>query len=136
MKQLIKNHGPKMFLGGFFLGVLMFAVVAFNTGRNQDKPPREIVLLATDVAFHLTGETARPNPTLTLKKGAPVKLVIRNTDPEKLLHCFTIGGLNVKTTGSLAGGASETLLFTPKERGTFVYACLLHPSMSGKLVVE
>jgi plastocyanin len=77
-----------------------------------------------------------PNPTLTLRKGEPVKLVLRNDDPGTLLHCFVIPGLNVKTTESLAGGESEILLFTPRERGGYVYACLLHPAMAGKLVVE
>jgi plastocyanin len=53
-----------------------------------------------------------------------------------VLHCFIIGGLNVKTTRNLATGESETLTFTPRERGAFSYACLMHPMMVGKIVVE
>jgi plastocyanin len=92
--------------------------------------------VATDVAFQLVDQPGKANPPITLKKGQPVKLVISNAEPEKVLHCFTIAGLNVKTSGSLAAGESETLLFTPAKRGTYAYACLMHPSMTGRVVVE
>jgi plastocyanin len=135
MKYIIQTHGLKLFLAGFAAGVLTLAVVAFN-GSREKAPPREIVLVTDDLAFYEAGQLDRPNPTLQLKVGQPVKLVIRNEEPGKVLHCFNTGGLGVKTTGSLATGESETLTFTPRKKGTFVYACLLHGSMAGKLVVE
>ncbi len=136
MKKLIKNHGGKMFLTGFLAGVVVFALTAFSFGKSKPVVPREIVLIASETAFYLPDQRDKPNPPITLKKGQPVKLVLRNEDPEKVLHCFTITGLNVKTAGSIAGGESETLSFTPKKKGTFAYACLMHPSMVGKLVIE
>jgi FtsP/CotA-like multicopper oxidase with cupredoxin domain len=136
MKELIKNHGGKMFLAGFLAGVLMFALMAFSFGKPKSNPPREIVLITSETAFFLPDQRDKPNPPITLKKGQPVKLVLRNEDPEKVLHCFTITGLNVKTAGSIAGGESETLTFTPRKKGTFAYACLMHTSMVGKLVIE
>ena len=135
MKQIIQNHGFKVFLTGFITGLLTLAVVAFN-GRREKSEPREIVLVANAIEFYVENRPQEPNPTLRLKAGQPVKLVVRNDEPGKVLHCFTTGALGVKTTGSLAAGESETLQFTPRKKGTFVYACLLHGSMAGKLVVE
>lgn len=125
-----------MFVVGFLAGVLTLALTAFYGGRPQDAPPREIVLVASDVAFYLAGQPDKPNPPITLKKGQSVKLVISNAEPDRVLHCFTIAGLNVKTEGSLAAGETENLLFTARKRGTYPYACLMHPSMTGKVVVE
>ena len=132
MKDLKTRSFVALFLGG----VLTLTVAAFYGGPRRKAPPREIELVATRVAFQLAGHPDKPNPPVTLKKGQPVKLVIRNADPEKILHCFSVGGLNVKTTRSLEGGEAETLHFTPAKKGTFVYACLMHPSMAGKLIVE
>jgi plastocyanin len=53
-----------------------------------------------------------------------------------VLHCFTIGGLGVATSRDLSTGESESLAFTPTETGTFAYACLMHPMMTGKVVVR
>jgi hypothetical protein len=135
MKQLMQTQAFKVFCAGFIAGVLTLTVVAFNLQREK-APLREIVLVANAVEFYLEGQPEQTNPTLRLKAGQPIKLVIRNEEPGKVLHCFNTGDLGVKTTGSLAGGESEALLFTPKKKGTFVYACLLHATMAGKLVVE
>jgi heme/copper-type cytochrome/quinol oxidase subunit 2 len=136
MATLIRNHGGKMFLAGFVAGLLTLGVMAFSGTKPSDRPPREVVLLGRSIAFYLPDQPDKPNPTLTFKKGEPVRLIIRNDEPGRVLHCFTITGLNVKTSSDLAAGQTETLSFTPKQKGTFAYACLLHPSMTGKLVVE
>jgi plastocyanin len=137
MQKMIQNHGVKLFLAGFAAGVLTLALLAFNNRQGERAlSTRQIVLVSTDVEFYLEGKPEDPNPTLKLKVGQPVNLVIRNEEPGKVLHCFNTGDLGVKTTGTLATGESEMLHFTPKKRGTFVYACLLHANMVGKIVVE
>jgi plastocyanin len=136
MPQIIKKHGVKMFAAGFVAGLLVFAAMAFTAQRPQDWSAHEIVLIAKDVAFRQPDHTDQENPTIRLKKGKTVRLTVLNQEPEKVLHCFIIGGLNVKTTRNLATGESETLTFTPRERGAFSYACLMHPMMVGKIVVE
>lgn len=125
-----------MFLAGFLAGVLTLAAVAFRAAKSSDRPPRELVLVGRSIAFYLSDQPDTPNPTLFLKKGEPVRLVIRNDEPGRVLHCFTITGLGVKTSSDLAPRQSETLTFTPKKKGVYAYACLLHPSMTGTLVVE
>ena len=136
MATIIKKHGNKMFAGGFIAGLLVFAVMAFNQRADNGSSPREIVLITKDVVFQNASQPNEPNPVIRLKKGETVKLTLLNQEPDKVLHCFTIGGLGVKTSRHLNTGESETLTFTPREKGVFSYACLMHPMMAGKLIVE
>jgi FtsP/CotA-like multicopper oxidase with cupredoxin domain len=112
------------------------ALPALSLRQRPTPQPREIVLISRDVSFWVAERPQEPNPPLRLTRGQPVKLILRNEEPDKVLHCFTIGGLDVKSTRNLAGGESETLAFTPTQSGTFTYACLMHPMMAGKVVVE
>ena len=105
-------------------------------GKTVPAATEEIVLVAKDVAFRLADHPDEPNPPLQLTRGRPVKLIVRNEEPGKVLHCFTIGGLDVATTRNLATGESESLSFTPAESGTFAYACLMHSTMTGKVIVN
>jgi hypothetical protein len=137
MAEIIKKHGAKMFAAGFIVGALLFAIMAFSVDSSPNvAQERQIVLLAKDVAFYKAGETGPANPTIYLKKGEPVTLTLINQEPGQVLHCFSIGGLGIKTSRSLATGESEMLTFTPAERGVFSYACLMHPMMAGKILVE
>lgn len=117
----------------FGLGTVLFVM---NRRRSGGSPPEEIVLVAKDVAFRLADRPNDPNPALRLTRGRPVKLTVRNEEPGKVLHCFTITGLGVGTSRDLATGESEELVFTPKDAGTFAYACLMHPLMTGRIVVQ
>jgi heme/copper-type cytochrome/quinol oxidase subunit 2 len=127
----------KIFAIGFIAGLLVFAVMAFNVGHSRNgASAREIVLITKDISFQLASQPDTPNPPIHLKKGETVKLTLLNQEPGKVLHCFTLGGLGLKTSRDLATGESETLTFTPRERGVFSYACLMHPMMTGKIVVE
>jgi heme/copper-type cytochrome/quinol oxidase subunit 2 len=137
MSPIIKKHGTKMFAIGLMAGLLVFAVMAFNVERPRNgSPAREMVLITKDISFRLPSRPDVPNPPLHLKKGETVKLTLLNQEPGKVLHCFTLGGLGVKTSRHLATGEWETLTFTPREKGVFSYACLMHPMMAGKIVVE
>ena len=98
--------------------------------------PREIVLTNRGLVFQFPDQPGLPNPPIQLKKDQPVKLTIRNDEQNRLLHCFNILGLDVQTSRKLANGESETLTFTPKRAGTFMYTCMLHPRMMGKVIVE
>jgi plastocyanin len=137
MAEIIKKHGAKMFAAGFIVGALLFAIMAFSVGQSPNAArERQIVLLAKDVAFYQAGEAGPANPTIYLKKGETVTLTLINQEPGQVLHCFSIGGLGIKTSRSLATGESEMLTFTPTVRGVFSYACLMHPMMAGKILVD
>ena len=70
-----------------------------------------------------------------LKRGQVTELVLRNEDPNRILHCFAISGLDVKVP-SIDSGQTVSVTVRPSERGTLTYACLMHPPMAGKLIVQ
>ena len=94
-----------------------------------------ITIVAKDQAFHLEGQPELRNPPITLKRGEVTELVLRNEDPNRVLHCFSISGLDVKVP-SIDSGQTVTVTVRPSERGTLTYACLMHPPMAGKLIVQ
>jgi heme/copper-type cytochrome/quinol oxidase subunit 2 len=119
-------------------GVALLLAAAFpgcDNSNNLGEAKTRIVLVAKNQAFHLENQPEIPNPPITLKRGEVAALVLRNEDATNVLHCFSIGGLNVKTS-SIDAGQSTTVTLRPTERGTLTYACLMHPSMSGRLIVE
>ena len=136
MSRFIRRHRTWLLPLVLVVVVLSTAVPALSLRQRPAMQPQEIVLLARDVSFWLPERPQEPNPSLHLTRGKPVKLMLRNDEPDKILHCFTIGGLDVKSTHNLASGESEVLAFTPTTSGTFTYACLMHPMMAGKIVVE
>ncbi|HEY5707310.1 MAG TPA: cupredoxin domain-containing protein, partial [Terrimicrobiaceae bacterium] len=94
-----------------------------------------IVIVAKDQAFHLEGQPDVRNPPITLKRGQITELVLRNDDPSRILHCLSISGLDVKIS-SIDSGQTVSVTVRPAERGTLTYACLMHPPMAGKLIVQ
>ena len=122
------------------LALLLVCVLALTLGgcggsSTGDAPKVRIVLVAKDQAFHLEDKPELRNPPITLKRGEVAELVLRNDDPSRVLHCFSISGLDVKTP-SIDAGQTLTVTVRPSKRGTLTYACLMHPPMAGKLIVQ
>ena len=122
------------------LALLLVCVLALTLGgcggsSTGDAPKVRIVLVAKDQAFHLEDKPELRNPPITLKRGEVAELVLRNDDPSRVLHCFSISGLDVKTP-SIDAGQTLTVTVRPTKRGTLTYACLMHPPMAGKLIVQ
>ena len=115
--------------------LLALTLVGCGKSNTADSPKVRIVLVAKDQAFHLEGKPELRNPPITLKQGQIAELVLRNDDPRSVFHCFSIGGLDVKTPG-IDSGQTLTVTVRPTERGTLTYACLMHPQMAGKLIVQ
>lgn len=118
-------------LSGIF--ALMFA--GCGDSGTGDAPRVRIVLIAKDQAFHLEGHPELRNPPITLQRGQTAELVLRNEEPGRVLHCLSISGLDVKTP-SIDSGQLLTVQVRPTKRGTLTYACLMHPPMAGKLIVQ
>jgi len=110
-------------------------VAACGESGTVDLPPVRITIVAKDQAFHLEDQPELRNPPITLKRGQVAELVLRNEDPERILHCFSISGLDVMVP-SIDSGQTVSITVRPSERGTLTYACLLHPPMAGKLIVQ
>jgi Cupredoxin-like domain len=129
MKTIARN------LALFLALLLPLALGSCGDSSTGAAPKVRIMLVAKDQAFHLEGKPELRNPSITLKQGEPAELVLRNDDPNHVLHCLSIGGLDVKIP-SIDSGQSFTVTIRPNKRGTLTYACLMHPPMAGKLIVQ
>jgi hypothetical protein len=129
MKTIAKHLAP------LFAGLLPLALGSCGDSGTGAAPKVRILLVAKDQAFHLEGNPELRNPSITLKQGETAELVLRNDDPNRVLHCLSIGGLDVKTP-SIDSGQTFTVTLRPTKRGTLTYACLMHPPMAGKLIVQ
>jgi plastocyanin len=116
-------------------GLLALTLAGCGDSSTGDAPKVRIMLIAKDQAFHLEGKPEVRNPAITLKQGQIAELVLRNDEPGRVLHCLSISGLDVKTA-SIDSGQSLTVTVRPTKRGTLTYACLMHPPMAGKLIVQ
>jgi Cupredoxin-like domain len=110
-------------------------LVACGDSSTAGPPPIRITIVAKDQAFHLEGQPELRNPPITLKRGQVAELVLRNDDPNRILHCFSISGLDVMVP-NIDSGQTASVRVRPSKRGTLTYACLLHPPMAGKLIVQ
>jgi hypothetical protein len=116
-------------------GLLALTLAGCGDSSTGDAPKVRIMLIAKDQAFHLEGKPELRNPAITLKQGQIAELVLRNDDPSRAPPPLAISGLDVKTA-SIDSGQSLTVTVRPTKRGTLTYACLMHPPMAGKLIVQ
>jgi plastocyanin len=121
----------------FLLVVLVVGAVALIPSRaGQRTDAREIVLVARNMAFYLAEDPSRPNPTLRMKPGEGVRVVLRSTEPG-MAHDFAIRALNV-STDLIVGDASTSVRFrVPERERTYEYACTPHSAMmNGTVLVQ
>jgi plastocyanin len=112
------------------LGVLLlFAMVTLPSLVADPGPPsREIVLVARNMAFYLDGNPT-PNPTLRLKAGEQVTLVLRSEDAG-ITHDFAVRSWNVGTPRLNGKGAVSVSFRVPDRRdGPQEYVCSAHAVM-------
>jgi len=117
--------------------VLVF--VALATGAialsARGSGPREIRIVARDMAFYLEGQT-EPNPTLHLRAGETVRLVLRNDD-DGMTHDFAIPGWQAATTRIEEGEEAIVTFRAPDQRSSQTYKCRPHSKMmQGTILVE
>ena len=106
------------------LGLLSVSLVGLVTPA-ADPVSREITLVARDMAFYLSEQTqAGPNPTLQLKVGEQVRIVLRNQDPG-IVHTFAIKPWNASMTLRHDETASM-LVRAPRSPGRYEYVCTPH----------
>jgi hypothetical protein len=96
---------------------------------------REIHLVARDMAFYLDGQ-GDPNPTLVLRRGERVRILLRNADPG-MSHDFAVRAWK-KGTGVINGVGEAAIDFrAPRAAGSEAYACTPHGEMMrGTIRVE
>ena len=97
--------------------------------------PREIVLVARNMAFYLEGSTA-PNPTIVVKPSEEVRIIVKNQDAG-ITHALTFTSLRA-SIDRIEPGTTQGIQFrAPRKPGRYVYVCPPHAQMmKGLLLVE
>lgn len=121
------------------VGVIVVAALAaaallpmLGASREHD---REVRLVAIDRTFYVEGEPT-PNPTLRLRAGERVRLVLRNED-EGMRHDLKIREWNVAVPPISGKGERAVSFRVPDWRGIASYACTPHASsMAGSIAIE
>lgn len=98
--------------------------------------PREVVLIARDMVFIAPGQATGPNPTLKLRAGERIRLVLENRDPG-MKHDVVAPGLGIRTATVEFAASDRRLVTVPRRPGTYDYFCTYHDRlMRGRMVVE
>ena len=98
------------------------------TGTNQQNNPSPVPEAVVGGATTVDIQNFAFNPaTLTVKKGSTVTW----TNSDSATHTIKSATFN---SSDLATGQSFS--FTFADAGTFDYSCGIHPSMTGKIIVE
>ena len=97
--------------------------------------PREIRIVARDMAFYLEGQTD-PNPTLHLRAGETVRLVLKNED-DGMTHDFAIPGWKAATKRIETGEETAVTFRASAQPSSQPYTCRPHSKMmQGTILVE
>lgn len=113
------------------------ALVAAGLGwpPAADPEPREVRLVARDMAFYLPGG-ATPNPTLHAAPGERLRIVLVNED-SGMTHDVVAEGLGLATAVIPFGEVAGAVVRMPERPGAHDYLCSLHPVlMRGVIRVE
>ena len=115
--------------------VLVLAALGAIVLSARDSGPREIHLVARDMTFYLEGQP-EPNPTLRLRAGESVRLVLRNAD-EGMTHDFAVPGWKAATRRIESGEESSVTLRVPGRASSETYTCRPHSKiMRGTILIE
>ena len=121
----------------------LMIVVASATGvvlasMAQSAESREITIVAKNMVFVIESpeSSGQANPTITVKAGRKITIVLRNDDPG-MQHDLVIQGLDVQVEVVSCGETTRLTFTVPREPGEYVYLCSFHPRrMRGVFIVE
>jgi len=91
-------------------------------------PTTEITLVAKGMAFYLEGEPSTPNPTLAVKAGERVRIVLRNED-RGMAHDFAVPAVAAAMNLVDWDRSGEVTFDVPDTPGTYEYVCRPHRLM-------
>lgn len=116
------------------VGAATIAAIVPRAGLSR-RPVQEIRLVARGMAYYVDGNSA-PNPTLTVRRGEQVRIVLRNEDPG-MIHDFTVPAWNAVTRRLNAGEEAVLQFKAPEQPGLGAYSCSPHGElMRGTIRVE
>lgn len=91
-------------------------------------PSREITLVVRGMAFYLESDPRTPNPTLEVRAGERVRVVLRNDD-RGMTHDFSIPALGAALDPITWNRSDEVVFDAPERMGTYAYECRPHRLM-------
>ena len=122
-------------VGVIGLGILAATLLPMLASSQPDDV-HEIRLVVRAMNFYVEGES-QPNPTLTVKAGERVRLVLKNDDPG-MRHDFVVTEWDVATKMLGDRGQEDSITFrAPASAGEQVYHCTPHAKlMRGTIRVQ
>ncbi len=126
----------KALAAALVIGAMAFGAIALSArGTGTGSAPREIRLVVRDMNFYLEGQ-AEPNPTIRLRAGETVRVVLRNDD-EGMRHDFAVPDWRAATPRIESGNETSVTFRVPGQAGAQRYTCRPHDAvMRGTIVVE
>ena len=108
-------------VGGFAALIVVAALLPLVSQSTT----REITLVADDMAFYLEGDPSRPNPTIEVKAGERIRVVLRNEE-RGLIHDFALpaAGAGIDALGWNERG--DVTFEVPDVPGNYEYVCRPH----------
>jgi plastocyanin len=91
-------------------------------------PNREIVLVVKGMSFYLESDPLTPNPTLEIKAGERVRVVVHNQD-RGMTHNFAVPALDVDMDLMRWSESGDVVFVAPDAPGTYEYICGPHQLM-------
>ena len=108
------------------MAVLM--ILAVLAPALSKTPTREITLVAKDMAFYLESDPTTPNPTLEIKAGERVRIVLKNQE-RGIRHDFAVPAIR-KAVDQIGWNETDDVVFSaPKRPGNYPYECQPHRLM-------
>ena len=116
--------------------LVTFLVVAALLPVMSEPRAREITLVARNMAFYLEGDIPTPNPTIEVKPGERIRVVLRNED-RGMTHDFAVPEFSVVTDLLRWDETGDVAFEIPGEPGTYEYVCNPHRlMMTGTIVIR
>lgn len=91
-------------------------------------PTREVTLVVKGMAFYVESDLNTPNPTLEVKAGERLRVVLRNQD-RGLTHDFAVPALSAAMKAIGWDETGEVAFDVPETPGTYEYLCRPHRLM-------
>jgi plastocyanin len=113
--------------------VALLMVVAALLPVMTSAPARDIVLVTRDMSFYLENDMATPNPTIEVKAGERVRVVLRNQE-RGLVHDFAVPAMHSAIDALRWNEQGEVTFEAPDVPGTYEYVCRPHLLMMKGLI--
>ena len=91
-------------------------------------PTREVHLVVKGMAFYLETDLETPNPTIEVRAGERVRVMVRNED-RGLTHDFAVPVAGAMTKEITWNQSGDVVFDVPEEPGTYEYVCQPHRLM-------